>query len=91
MVRSDNYDNGSAIVEEAKDAVAKLTELEGHVHEKFDDYLKSAIKLCEMVEEGRDGEDEEDFLKSLKKKWDSLQALRKKLSSDPALREEIMG
>lgn len=90
MMFQDKYAHGSDVVDDAKDALKELKEIDGKVDKRFNDYLASAIELCELVEEGRGDDDEDVFLKRLKSKWQALQNQRKKLSTDPALREEMM-
>ena len=90
MVFREKFHEGKAARQDAKDALAELEEIKDKVDDRFEEYMKSAIEICKMVEGGiEDGED--DFIKELKSKWEAMRNLRKKLSEDPELREEIMG
>ncbi len=90
MVFRQKFFEGRAARDDAKEALAELEEIEAKVDERFKDYMKAALGLCELVEGGiEDGEEE--FLKKLRSKWEALRHLRKKLAEDPELHEEIMG
>jgi hypothetical protein len=90
MAYSEKYIDGKAARQDAEDALKEFAEIDGKVDSRFEDYIKSAIALCKVVEGGiEDGEDE--FIKELKSKLEVMQNIRQKLSEDPALREEIMG
>jgi hypothetical protein len=90
MMFRNKFHEGKAASEDAKSALEELKEIDGKVHEKFENYLKGAVELCEAFEDGI-GDGEKEFLKHLKKKWEAVQGERKRLSEDPAIREELMG
>ncbi|MCH2063541.1 MAG: hypothetical protein MK194_07415 [Roseibacillus sp.] len=74
----------------AEDARKELEELDGKVHEKFEEYHRATIGICRTIEEGiEDGEKE--FLRELKSKWSKINSIRKKLRDDPEIFEEIRG
>ena len=87
----EKYDHGPAAKETAEEAVEALEALEGKVDKRMNDYLEATIKLCKLVYEGRGDGSEEDFVKDIKKLFESVNSKRKKLLDDPELREEIMG
>jgi len=90
MMFREKFSEGAAARTDAEDARKELAELDGKVHEKFEDYHKASIDLCETIEEGvQDGEKE--FIKTLKSKWAKISSIRKKLRDDPEIFEEIRG
>ena len=90
MMFREKFSEGAAARTDAEDARKELAELDGKVHEKFEDYYKASIDLCETIEEGvQDGEKE--FIKTLKSKWAKISSIRKKLRDDPEIFEEIRG
>jgi hypothetical protein len=91
MAARGKYDHSDTVVETAEEAIKELKSLDSKVDKRLDEYLEGTLKLCKLIEEGRGDDDEEDFIKDLKKTWKSVQQTRKKLMDDPELREEIMG
>ena len=77
-------------VSAAADAREELEELDGKIHEKFEDYLQASIDICRAVEEGgADGG--KDLVESLKSRWSKINSIRKKLRDDPEIFEELRG
>ena len=72
----------------AADARKELEELDGKIHEKFEDYLKAAIDICKTVEEDASGEGK-DLVENLKSRWSRINSIRKKLRDDPEIFEEL--
>ena len=91
MTWRDKYDHSNAVQETAQEAVDALKEIDGKVDERLEDYHKAAVKICKLVLDGKEDDDEEIFLKRLESAWDSLQGKRKKLMDDPELQEELRG
>jgi hypothetical protein len=74
----------------AADAREELEELDGKIHEKFEDYLKAAIDICKTVEEDASNGGK-DLVESLKSRWSKINSIRKKLRDDPEVFEELRG
>ena len=74
----------------AADAREELEELDGKIHEKFEDYLKAAIDICKTVEEDASN-GEKELVESLKSRWSKINSIRKKLRDDPEVFEELRG
>ena len=68
----------------------ELEELDGKIHEKFEDYLKAAIDICKAVEEDASNGGK-DLVESLKTRWSKINSIRKKLRDDPEVFEELRG
>ena len=68
----------------------ELEELDGKIHEKFEDYLKAAIDICKAVEEEASNGGK-DLVESLKSRWSKINSIRKKLRDDPEVFEELRG
>lgn len=90
MMFRERFAEGRVARQEAGDALKELRKIEGKVQEKFDGYLKAAIGIAELIENGvQDGEKE--FMNDLKRKFESMSVERTKLMKDPEIQEEIMG
>ena len=89
MVRAEKYDHSKTVVEDAAEAIEELEALEDKVDERMEEYHKLALKICNKVHEGRDSEDEEEFLEDLEELLGDFKRTRDKLMEDPELREEI--
>ena len=74
----------------ASEARGELEELEGKVHEKFEDYLKAAIDICRTVEE-ESANGGKRLVDSVKSRWSRINSIRKKLRDDPEIFEELRG
>ena len=74
----------------AADAREELEELDGKIHEKFEDYLEAAIDICKAVEENASSGGK-DLVESLKSRWSKINSIRKKLRDDPEVFEELRG
>ena len=84
MLRKKDPSEGSDAKADAKDAIGELLEIEGKVHEKFEDYYVAALELCGAIEKGRG-------LGTIRERWEKVSKMRKKLSEDPEIMEEIRG
>lgn len=85
----DKYQHDAGTVETAKEALKELGALEGKVDERMEDYLKAALKLCELVRDGKGDDDEEEFIEELDETFGLVRKERSELMNDPELQEEL--
>ena len=74
---------------EAKEAVDSLKELSKQIDPRLEDYHKSVIKICELMAEGPDDEeDAKDYSKKIREALESMQSIYNKLRENPEIMEE---
>ena len=87
MLRKKDPSDLSDFKEDAQATMGELLQIEGKVHEKFEDYYAAAMDLCGAIQETLNIAANP----TIREKWEKVSKMRKKLSEDPEIMEEIRG
>ena len=87
MLRKKDPSDLSDFKEDAQATMGELLQIEGKVHEKFEDYYAAAMDLCAAIQETLNIAADP----TIREKWEKVSKMRKKLSEDPEIMEEIRG
>jgi len=92
MMWSDELDLSASDKDLAKEALAELEKVSDKLDPRLEEFNNAMKKVAKICANGReDDEDDDEFLKRLKKEWEDVSAERKKLMGDPEIMEELYG